>query len=294
MRLAGIVLAILLVAACPPRRGRVVHVQPCVVPCATVPAQPMMPPPPPVTAEKPTDPVLEGHLLAWEKKVAEVRNVHTKITLKRIDPVFKKNADYTGSLLCMKPRYVILRLDKANDPAKADYEAYIYDGKSLYVYEGTRKTITAIKAPDAPAPESPKSPLALLTQKLERFLWPSNNPVLALLTEPTAKDITERYDVKLFKTDEHYIYLDIKPLRSTDQREFKQLRLALYGPGEPTAGLAYLPAQLYVLRPNGDSEIWKFSDTRVDVPNVNADVFKFNKSIPKGWTFESAPRVEKP
>jgi TIGR03009 family protein len=295
MRLAGIVLAILLVAACPPRRGRVVYVQPGPVPIVTVAAQPMVSPSPPVTAEKPLDPVLEGHLLAWEKKVAEVKNVHTEIALKRTDVVFKKEANFTGSVLCLKPNCAILRLENASDPTKTDYEAYIYDGKLLYVYEGAKKTVTEIKAPGNSKTESLKSPLAFLTRAWEGFFW--DNPVLALLTEPTAKAINERFDVTLFKTDEHYIYLDIKPLRPADQREFKQLRLALYGPGQATAQFAYLPVQLYMLKLNGDTEVWKFSNTKVDIPNVNEQVFKF-KEVPKGWTFlpapEPKPKTEKP
>lgn len=293
MRLVGIVLAIVLVAACPPRRGRVVYVQPCPVPCVTVPVQPMVPPLPPVTAEKPIDPVLEGHLLAWEKKVAGMSNARAEVALKRTDAVFKKEVHYTGSMLFSRPNCGILRLDNADDPTKTDYEAYIYDGKSLYVYEGAKKTVTEIKAPGTSKTESLKSPLAFLTRVWEGFFWPADNPALALLTEPTAKGINERFDVTLFKTDEHYIYLDIKPLRPADQREFKQLRLALYGPGQATASFAYLPAQLFVLKLNGDTEVWKFSNTKVDIPNVNEGLFKF-KDVPKGWKVQRAPEPEKP
>ena len=44
--------------------------------------------------------------------------------------------------------------------------------------------------------------------------------------------------LSVFKTDEYYIYLDIKPLRTTDQRAFIHLRVALYGPGPATAKIA--------------------------------------------------------
>jgi TIGR03009 family protein len=260
MRSAGFIFAASLIAA------SVVSAQP-----PTVPGQPVTPVPPPAPAAKAADPKLDGHLGEWEKKMASVKNVRTEISLKRTDTVFKKDTNYTGVVLCMKPNYAILRLDNAADmtPTKIDYEAYICDGKSVFVYEGLKKTVTEIKIPQNQAGV--------------------DNLMLDFLAGMKAKDAKERFDITLFNTDEHYIYLDIKPLRPADQREFQQLRLALYGPGPKTAQFAYLPAQVYMMKPSGDTEVWKFSNTMVDIPKVTADVFKFTE-VPKGWNFQQAPQ----
>jgi TIGR03009 family protein len=267
MRVAGVVLAILLIAACPPRRARVVYVQPCPTPYVVVPAQPA---PPPVTAAKPVDPGVEAILTDWEKRVAELSNVRTEILLKRTDAAFKKETNYKGVVLWMKPNYAVMRLDNTDDATKADYEAYICDGKSVYVYNGLTKTITEIKLP----PEG-----------LFHWLSASNNSMFALLTEPKAKEITERFDVTIFKSDEHYVYLDIKPLRADDRKEFQHLRIALYN--AKLEKYAFLPAQVYVLRPNGDSEAWKFINPQVDIPGVAPANFAF---VPvKGWSGGKLP-----
>jgi TIGR03009 family protein len=251
MRFAGITLAALLVAA------TAALAQP------PVPGAPPAPPPP---APKAADPNLDAHLVGWERKMADVKNLRTEIALKRTDAVFKKDTNYTGVVLCMKPTFAVLRLDNSGDPTKTDYEAYICDGKALYAYNGVQKTVT-------------------------RFTLPQNqqgvdNLMIDFLSGMKAKDVKERFDINLFKTDEHYIYLDIKPLRPADQREFAHLRLALYG---PTTKFAYLPAQVYMLKPSGDSELWKFTNPQIDIPGVDAKAFQYVEIKEKGWKVQDAP-----
>jgi TIGR03009 family protein len=255
MRSAGF-LSVLLAAS-------VVSAQP-----PAVPGRPVTPAPPPAAAAKAPDPRLDAHLDAWEKKMSGVVNVRTEISLKRTDVVFKKDTNYTGVVLCMKPNLAVLRLDNAADPTKTDYEAYICDGKSLYVYEGLKKTVTEIKIPQNQAGV--------------------DNLMLDFLAGMKAKDAKQRFDISLFKTDDYYIYLDIKPLRPADQREFKHLKLALYGPGPATAKFAYLPAQVFMLKPNDDTEVWKFTNTQIDLAGVDAKAFKF-VPIP-GWKQQQAPQ----
>jgi TIGR03009 family protein len=257
MRFAGFTLAALLIAA------SVGLAQP-----PAVPGQPVPPPAPPAKA----DPNLDAHLTAWEKKMAGVSNMRTEITLKRTDIVLKKEREYTGVVLCMKPKLAVLRLDYAGDPTKADYEAFICDGKALYMYMGKERTITKVALPQNQAGV--------------------DNPMLDFLAGMTAKEVKERFDVSLFKTDEHYIYLDIKPLRPADQREFKHLRLALYGPGQATAKVAYLPAQVFVLKPYDDTEMWKFTNPQTNIEGVAQANFAF---VPiKGWEVKEAPQAGAP
>ncbi|MCS6864436.1 MAG: TIGR03009 domain-containing protein [Gemmataceae bacterium] len=238
------------------------------------PAAPPAPPGPRPTT--PADPKLDAHLAEWEKKMAQVINFHTHIELKRTDALFKKDTKYTGSVLCMKPKYAILRIDRINADGKKDpldYEAYICDGKAIYAYNGVQKTVTEI-------------PISQQQQGVD-------NLMLDFLAGMKAKDIKERFDITLFKTDDNYIYLDIKPRRPADQREFQHLRMALFGPGPRTAAVAYLPAQVYLLKPNGDAELWTLSEQKVDIPNITAEVFKFSK-VPDGWKFQQAPAAPGP
>jgi TIGR03009 family protein len=275
MRVVGVILAVLLIAACPPRRGRVVYVQPYVVPAVPVVVGPSAPPVAiaPAPHEKVEETVLDRHLAAWAEKTSGITNLRAAITLKRTEAVFKKDTNYRGVVLWMKPNFVRLRLDNSDDPTKTDYEAYIHDGKAVYVYNGAQKTITQIDLP-------PKG-------LLQRLL--TDNPTLDFLTGMKAKDAKERFDITLFKTDEHYIYFDIKPRLSKDRQEFERLRVALYGPDTATAKFAYLPAQLYVLKPNGDSESWTFTNPQVDIESVDEKAFQFERI--KGWKVEKLPAL---
>jgi len=254
MRPAGFTLAALLIA------GTVGWAQPPAIPGAPVVGQPPAPK---------ADPKLDPHLAEWEKKMANVINLRTEVSLTKTEPVFKKTANYSGLVLCMKPNYAVLRLDNTGDPTKTDYEAYICDGKAVYAYNGVAKTITAFKLPQAGAGV--------------------DNLMLDFLAGMKAKDVKTRFDITLFKTDDHYIYLDIKPLLGKDQREFKHLRLALYGPGQATAKFAYLPAQVYMLKPDDSTEVWKFSNPQVDLPGVEPKLFEYKKIEDKAWKFQEAP-----
>lgn len=232
---------------------------------AQPPAVPGGPPIPPPAA--PADPKLDGHLAQWEKKMGGVSNFRTVINLTRTEDTFKKKTNFTGVVLCMKPNFAILRLDNANDEKKIDYEAYQCDGKTLYVFDGLKKTVTRVKLQQ--------------NQGVD-------NVMLDFLGGMKAADVKRRFDIKLFQEDANYVYLDIKPLQPADQREFKQIRMALYKDGPATAKWAYLPAQVFLLKPSGDTEEWKFSETQIDIAGVKPELFAFTKA-PAGFELKDAP-----
>ncbi|MBY0460519.1 MAG: TIGR03009 domain-containing protein [Gemmataceae bacterium] len=230
-------------------------------------AQPAVQPPQPKA-----DPQLDQHLAGWEKKMAGVANMRTEIALKRTDFTTKKETNYTGVVLCLKPTLAVMRLENAGDKTKVDYEAYISDGKGFYVYNGLAKTVTKFKMP--------QNGVGV------------DNLMLDFVSGMKAKDVKERFDISLFKSDEHYIYLDIKPLLAKDQREFKHIRMALFGPGAATSKFAYLPAQVFLLKPNGDTEEWRFGGKdgpQVDIPGVEPKLFQYVE-IP-GWKVQEAPEA---
>ena len=254
MRPVGLTLAALLVAA------SAVWAQPPAGPPGIPGAVPPGAPP----AAPPADPKLDPHLKEWEKKMTGTINFRADFELGRTDAVFKKERTYTGSVLCMKPNLARLRLDNSAD--KADYEAYICNGQFVYEYSGLLKTITEYKiAANAAA-------------------GGSDNLMLDFLSGMKAADVKRRFDITLFKEDEHYVYLDIKPILGKDKQEFAQVRFALYG---PRTKFAYLPAQVWMMKPNGDTELWTFSNPQTDVPKVTKEVFAF-QDIP-GWAFKKAP-----
>ncbi|VTS01065.1 Outer membrane lipoprotein carrier protein LolA OS=Isosphaera pallida (strain ATCC 43644 / DSM 9630 / IS1B) GN=Isop_0586 PE=4 SV=1 [Gemmata massiliana] len=243
-----------------------------VVLCAgsTVWAQPGAPvagQPPVAQPEPKPDPKLDPHLAEWEKKMANATNMRTEIKLERTDAVFKKAINFSGTALCMKPGYARLRLDNAGDATRADYEAYICDGKAVFAYNGLAKTVTVFKLPKTDSG--------------------ADNLMIDFLSGMKARDVKTRFNISLNKVDANYVYLDIKPRLGKDQREFTSLQLALYGPGADTAKVSYLPAQVRVFKPNGDTEVWSFKKTELDVPGIDEKLFRYEEI--KGWKVQEAP-----
>ncbi|MCE9566212.1 MAG: TIGR03009 domain-containing protein [Planctomycetes bacterium] len=251
MRPAGFTLAAFLIGV------TVVSGQQPVPPAAPGGQVPPLPP-----AAPPADPKLDAHLAGWEKTMGKLINFRFVLDLKRTEATFKTERGYSGVVLFMKPNFTVLRLNNDSDKTGADYEAVICDGKSFYEYNGLAKTITEHKIPN-----SATKPGA-----------PTDNFMLDMLSGMKAKDAKERFDLTLFKEDAYYVYLDVKALNPNDKKDFTQLRMALYGPNTKTP---YLPAQVYMSKPNGDTEVWKFKDPQTDIPNLTPKHFEAQK-IP-GW-----------
>lgn len=81
----------------------------------------------PVAAPLPA--ALEAHLKAWEAKSVSIVNMYTECEMVRKNLILRKEATFTGSIVCMKPSLARMKLENKAD--KADYLAYICDGTSV-------------------------------------------------------------------------------------------------------------------------------------------------------------------
>jgi TIGR03009 family protein len=183
------------------------------------------------------------------------------------DAVFQKAREYSGSVLCMKPNLARMRL--ANVADSKDYEAIICDGKSVFFYSGLEKAITEFKLPAGAGPGA------------------SDNLLIDFLSGMTAQAVKQRFQISLYNEDANYVYLDIKPLQPKDQQEFEMARFALFGPNVPKPNVPYLPVAVYLVKPNGDSESWRFTEPKTNLPGVDAKLFQF-EDVP-GFQRKTAP-----
>ena len=212
------------------------------------------------------DPGLDAHLTGWQNAMGKATNFSAKFELTRTEAVFKKDRKYTGAVLCMKPKFARLSLGSTTD--KNDYEAYICNGKSIFEYNWSAKKITEI-------------PLGA---------GQGENLMLDFLGGMNAAAAKNRFQIAQFNpTDKNYIYLDIKPTLPKDKQEFEHIRFALFSPNVLPPNTPYLPAQMYMLKPNGDAEMWKFTDQTLDVKGITEKVFQYEEPKDKGWQFERAP-----
>jgi TIGR03009 family protein len=216
---------------------------------------------------------LDTHLGGWEAQMRGLVNFRAEFTLTRTDAVFRKAREYRGEVLCMKPNLAVLRLENVAD--KVDYEAYICNGQVVYEYSGQRKTITEYKLPPGAGAGA------------------SDNLMLDFLSGMTAKAARERFQIGLANEDANYVYLDIKPLQPKDQQEFLQAKFCLYGPNVPQPRFTpYLPVQVYLIKPNNDTEHWKFTDLKTNLAGVEAKMFQY-VAVP-GFELKKAPPAGPP
>jgi TIGR03009 family protein len=227
---------------------------------------------PPGAVQPPAaDPKLDAHLEGWANRMGGLNNFAAKFDLTRTDAVFRKERKYGGNILVMKPTFARLRLENALN--KADYEAFICNGKALYHYDGNAKAITEYPLNANPAAGG-------------------GNLMLDIVRGMSAQQAKQRFEITLFKEDANYVYLDIKPRLGADQQEFQQVRFALLGPNVKPPHTPYLPAQAWMMKPNGDTELWNFSDMQTNIPGINNQPFEF---VPiEGWPVKKAPAGPQP
>ncbi len=219
----------------------------------------------PVAAPLPA--ALEAHLKAWEAKSVSIVNMYTECEMVRKNLILRKEATFTGSIVCMKPSLARMKLENKAD--KADYLAYICDGTSVYEYSGRDKAVTQHKIPPGG----------------------KNNVGDNLLIEfmsgkMTADDVKSRFDIKLVKEEEFYVHLQIGPKQERDKQEFESMLLVLFS--EKAKDMAYLPA-VVVMQKNNAQELdqWTFKKPMSNVQGIKQADFSYQPP-PKDWQVKQA------
>jgi TIGR03009 family protein len=216
---------------------------------------------------------LAAHLDAWEKAMSEVNNLRCDVSFTQEDPIFKTSQKYTGSLLYMKPNFAIFRLEGSRDGTKNDFEAYLCNGKSVFQYNGLQKTVTEWKLP---TPEVAKA-IEKFTP-FQRWLY-EFTPVtighkLESISGINPKDIRQRFEIKLLKEDENYIYLDMKPVSKSDKLLFQRIVVAMLGPNIKNP---YQVRRIHMTLVNQETQLWDITDFKTNIPGIDEKVFQYHE-----------------
>lgn len=194
------------------------------------------------------------------------------LELTTTDAVFKKERQYKGGLIFLKPHFMILRIENANDPTRTDYEVAVYNGEALYQYSGLEKTVTEWKLPA-------KSLMAELPEPLSWPQWFDRKIMVSsivhlgqALSGIASTGFRDRLDLHVFRRDDNYLYLKMTQKRKLS-RPSGELRMSIFKPEK--GDLAFLPRQVLVKRDNGDKELWNFSNHVINPPDVNESAFQY-------------------
>jgi TIGR03009 family protein len=236
----------------------------------TAQAQPPQTQPQPAPADK----KLDECLLRWEQEMQKIQSLEVTLERTEKDKTFQTEKKFVGSARYMKdgtgPTARNLAMLEMKEPGKPDiYEKFIYTGTFLYQFSPATKEIRAIR----------------LTAKQGQV---GDDNFLTFLLGMKAEQAKQRYDLKVTREDQYYIYLDVVPRAAEDQAEFKRAQLVLNKD-------SFLPRQLWFEKPNGSTIVW-------GIPQLNTkakiDLKEFDApSPPTGWkmvTVERQPEMPPP
>jgi hypothetical protein len=143
---------------------------------------------------------------------------------------------------------------------------FICTGPLLYVYNPQNKEVRVHELPP-PAPGG----------------MGSDDSFLSFMFGMKAAEAKRRYDMRLVKEDQWYIYLEVTPKLPADKADFQRARLVLLASN-------FMPRQLWFEQPTGNEVTWDIP--RVD-PNIRLDRTTFNPpQPPPGWNQVRVPRPQ--
>ncbi len=244
MRPFGLALAALMLASLPARAQQ-----------AQAPAAPPAAPP----AE---DKALDTHLQNWERAMKDVTTLAAQLTRTDKDRTFETLTKLAGEAYYMKvgsgPTALNLALLEMRLDGKKDIkEKFICTGAYLYQFMPDQKEIRVYELP------KPKPGQV------------AEDNLLSLLFGMKAEDAKRRYNLKLSKEDQFYIYVDISPRFAADRADFQRARLVLNKTN-------FLPRQLWFEHANGNEVMWDMPNVRTDV-KMDRRAFDAPTKPPEGW-----------
>lgn len=226
------------------------------------------PPAQPAPAAAPNAARLDTLLQKWEQEMKNVQVLSAELTRTTLDKTYGKADTYSGTAKYMKPNLAALEMLK-KDNAQA-FEKYLCTGQYLYEYAVATKQI---RVHELPKPVNGNV---------------SDDNFLSFLFGMKAEEAKKRYDLRLVKEDQWYIYIEVLPKQAADKADFQKARLILNVN-------SFLPRQVWFEQPNGNEITWDIPKltTGTDAKVQRSD-FEPPRTAPQGWTMVKAAKAEAP
>jgi TIGR03009 family protein len=224
---------------------------------------------PPAAAPAPNK--LDEYLRRWEQEMAKIETLAVQLNRLDKDKTFERTSKFTGYAQYMKVgkgrtaqnlAMLELRPEGKNEIA----EKLICTGTYLYRYMPAQKEIRVYDMTPKPGEVSD-----------ENFL--------GFLLGMKAEEAQRRYELKLAKEDQFYIYVDIAPRFPNDKAEFQRARIVLNKD-------SFLPRQLWFENPNNSEVTWDIPRVQTGVA-LKREVFDAPRA-PDGWKLVPVPRQDLP
>jgi TIGR03009 family protein len=210
---------------------------------------------------------LDVLLQSWADRMQSVQVIEAQCTRTTLDKTYQNSDVFEGTAKYMKPNLALLDMKKKNRPEV--YERYLCTGTFLYEYAPQNRVIRIHELP------TPKPGQV------------ADDNFLSFLFGMKAEEAKRRYDLRLVKEDQWYVYIEVLPRFQADKSDFQKARLVLLNN-------SFLPRQLWFEQPNGNEITW-------DIPKIESGAgargvarsdFAPPTAPPAGWTFQRVPRQD--
>jgi TIGR03009 family protein len=215
--------------------------------------------PPPAAPLDPAHNRLDALLLQWQQRMGDVQVLEAQCIRTTFDKTFQSTDVYEGVAKYKRPNLAMLELHKKGRPET--FEKYLCSGTALYEYVPAQKVI---RVHELPAPKPGQV---------------ADDNFLSFLFGMKAEEARRRYELKLVKEDQWYVYVEILPRFPADKVDFHKAQLVLLNN-------SFLPRRLWFEQPTGNEITW-------DIPKVEtgsgARVAPADFALPTpppGWRME--------
>jgi TIGR03009 family protein len=224
--------------------------------------------PPAQAAPAPGAATLDGYLQRWEQEMQKVQTLSAQVTRIDKDLVADKPEKLVGHAAYMKsgtgPSALNLAVLELRPDGKPEVkEKFVCTGTFLYQFLPDQKEIKVYELPKPKAGQV------------------ADDNLLSFLFGMKAEEFKRRYDLKLAKEDQYYVYVDVAPRAAADRSDFQRARVVLNKD-------SFLPRQLWFQHANGNEVTW-------DIPKLEngarLDRRIFDQpALPPGWRLTQAPK----
>ena len=205
---------------------------------------------------------LDAVLMQWQQKMQNVQTLLVpQLGRSDVDKTFRVTTNWQGTAKYMKPGLALLEMYQRDRPQV--YEKYICTGTFLYQFVPSDQIVRVMEMP-------PPKPGQM-----------ADDNFLALLFSTRADEARRRYDIRLVKEDQYYVYLEIFPRFPNDKADFQRARLALNNQ-------SFLPRSLWFEQPNGNEINWDIPRLEINA-RLNRAEFT-SPALPPNWRLVRVPR----
>ncbi len=231
--------------------------------------------PEPPKEEKKTDPALDEVLRKWAKADESVREMHVRFTKTATNKTFDEKIIMKGQASVKKPD--LWRVDLRDKNGRME-TVVLLEYRRLHFFDFKTKTEKTLSLPEASVPaREADGPSFSLGYPIPEISWKELETQFRWLTfGPLARDISPRFNVRLAKKDQWYVYLDITTRTRKDKKWFSRSRVVL-------DLKSYRLRQLWMEYPNGNEILVDYLSVNPDLQLPPITRESLLKGLPKDW-----------